>query len=111
VPQLSKEAALSIGLQLERLATAVDCLDLAGLKALAGRLQETAAKERAPEIAAKALELELAVDGEADTMRILGLAGQLMQICRLTQTSYLRDSEGGEEPHEAEADEMELVSV
>jgi diguanylate cyclase (GGDEF)-like protein/putative nucleotidyltransferase with HDIG domain len=113
VPQISKEAALSIGLQLERLALAVDQLDLPGLRALAGRLQETAAKERAPEIAAKAMELELAVNADADAVHILRLAGQLMHICRQTQTSYLRDSDGdlpAESFDEADAD-AELVEA
>lgn len=111
VPQLSKEAALSIGLQLERLATAVDCLDLPGLKALAGRLQETATKERVPEIAAKALELELAVEQETDAMRILSVAGQLMHFCRSTQTSYLRDSQTEPEVEAAEWEVEELAAV
>ena len=111
VPQLSKEAALSIGLQLERLATAVDHLDLEGLKALAGRLQETAAKERAAEIACKALELELAVDAGADAMQILSIAGQLMQACRSTQVSYLRDSDGGKEQTRQVATEREAIGV
>lgn len=113
VPLLSKEAALSIGLQLERLATAVDHLDIEGLKALAGRLQETAAKERAPEIAAKALELELAVDRQAEPVEILGIASQLMHACRCTQSSYLRDSDEAAESHDDEvaAADAELIGA
>jgi hypothetical protein len=89
VPRIAKEAALGIGLELERLANAVDREDFASLKAMAGRLAASAAKAGAPEISAKAMELENAVSDNDDHLGVLRLANDLLTICRATQASYL----------------------
>ncbi len=87
---VAKESALGIGLELERLAHAVDQQDLIGLKAMASRLAANAAKAGAPEIAAKALELENAVNDNTDLLTILRCAYELLNVCRATQGSYLQ---------------------
>ena len=63
--------------------------DIAGLKAMAGRLSESAARSGAPEIAAKAMELEQAAHREGDVLGIIQRACELIDYCRATQSSYL----------------------
>ena len=87
--QVSKETALGIGLEMERLAEAVDLQDIAGLKVMAGRLSESAARSGAPEIAAKAMELEQAASAKGDVLGVIQRACELLEYCRATQSSYL----------------------
>ncbi len=87
--QVSKETALGIGLEMERLAEAVDLQDIAGLKVMAGRLSESAARNGAPEIAAKAMELEQAANAKGDVLGVIQRACELLDYCRATQSSYL----------------------
>jgi diguanylate cyclase (GGDEF)-like protein/putative nucleotidyltransferase with HDIG domain/PAS domain S-box-containing protein len=90
--QVSKETALGIGLEMERLSEAVDQQDIAGLKVMAGRLSESAARSGAPEIAAKALELEQAASAKGDVLGVIQRACELLDYCRATQSSYLEHS-------------------
>jgi diguanylate cyclase (GGDEF)-like protein/putative nucleotidyltransferase with HDIG domain len=92
LPAVSKETALSIGLQIERLAVALDNQDLTGLKVMASRLNTMAAKQGVTEIADQAAELQQTVSEDADLLTILETAGELLELCRSTQRSYLRDS-------------------
>ena len=87
--RVSKETALGIGLEMERLAEAVDLQDIAGLKVMAGRLSESAARSGAPEIAAKAMELEQAASAKGDVLGVIQRACELLEYCRATQSSYL----------------------
>ena len=87
--QVSKESALGIGLEMERLAEAVDQQDITGLKVMAGRLSESAARSGAPEIAAKAMELEQAASSKGDVLGVIQRACELLEYCRATQSSYL----------------------
>lgn len=87
---VSIETALSIGLQIERLASALDQQDVSGLQAMASRLKETTAKLDVTEIADKAAELEASLNDEEQLMTILSAAGELMDLCRSTQYSYVR---------------------
>ena len=89
---IAKELALGIGLELERLAAAVDRQDLPGLKAMASRLAATAARAGAPEIAGKALELETSAEENQDILGVLRCANELLAVCRSTQGSYLQAS-------------------
>ena len=86
---VSKETALGIGLEMERLAEAVDLQDIAELKVMAGRLSESAARSGAPEIAAKAMELEQAASAKGDILGVIQRACELLEYCRATQSSYL----------------------
>jgi hypothetical protein len=87
--RVSKETALRIGQEIERLAEAVDQQDIAGLKVMAGHLAESAAKQGAPEIAAKALELEQAAKQKGDVLGVIQRACELLEYCRAAQSSYL----------------------
>jgi diguanylate cyclase (GGDEF)-like protein/putative nucleotidyltransferase with HDIG domain len=88
---VSKDAALNFGLQMERIASAVDHQDMEGLKTLASRLDEIATSCNATEIATKARQLEQLV-GNADLIAILKSANELQNVCRETQKSYLHHS-------------------
>jgi len=87
--RITKETALGIGQEMERLAEAIDQQDVAGLRVMAGRLCESAARNGAPEIAAKAMELEQAVQGHGDILDIIQRACELVDYCRASQSSYL----------------------
>lgn len=87
--RVSKETALRIGQDIERLAEAVDQQDIAGLKVMAGHLAESAAKQGAPEIAAKALELEQAARQKGDVLGVIQRACELLEYCRAAQSSFL----------------------
>lgn len=86
---VARETALALGMELERLADAVDQQDLNLLKALAGRLSLTAARSGATEIAGKALELENAATAGTDLLGILRCADELLNYCRATQGMYV----------------------
>ncbi|MCA8990279.1 MAG: hypothetical protein KDA78_21705, partial [Planctomycetaceae bacterium] len=86
-------SALEIGLELERLAQAVDNQDLVGLKAMANHLAANAQKNGVPEIAAKAMELETAVNQNSDLLGILRSASELLDFCRASQLAVLEPEE------------------
>jgi diguanylate cyclase (GGDEF)-like protein/PAS domain S-box-containing protein len=90
-PQLavSKQAALRIGMQIERLAGALDSQDYSNLSAMAGRLAATATKEGVPEIAELATELESLAADDPDLLKVVELTTDLLELCRATQNSYL----------------------
>jgi len=75
----------------------VDQQDIAGLKVMAGHLAESAAKQGAPEIAAKALELEQAARQKGDVLGVIQRACELLEYCRAAQSSFLEHT-STEEP-------------
>lgn len=86
---VGKPTALRIGLQMERLAAALDARDFPALSAMAGRLATTATKDGVAEIAELALELEKCTQGEPDLMDTVALTTELLELCRSTQAAYL----------------------
>lgn len=86
---VSKQTALRIGLQIERLAGALDSKDFPNLAAMANRLSATATQEGVPEIARLAAELETSAESDPDLIRVVQLTTELLQMCRATQTSYI----------------------
>jgi diguanylate cyclase (GGDEF)-like protein len=86
---VSKQSALRIGMQIERLADALDSQDLASLTAMAGHLSATARKEGVPQIADLAGQLEQLARTQPDLMEMVKLTTELLQLCRSTQVSYL----------------------
>jgi hypothetical protein len=86
---VSKQSALRIGMQIERLADALDSKDLASLTAMAGHLSATARKEGVPQIADLAGQLEQLARTQPDLMEMVKLTMELLQLCRSTQVSYL----------------------
>ena len=88
VSKVSKQTALRIGEQIERLARALDSQDLDGLAVLAGRLNATATKQGVTEIAEVAANLQVAAD-DLDLAETIRLTNELLGLCRSTQTVYL----------------------
>ena len=83
---------MRIGLEIERLAAALDDQDLFGLTVLAGRLKETASLEGVESIAEAAALLETAAGDEPDLREVIQLTTELLQLCRATQRAYLHRS-------------------
>jgi len=86
---VSKKAAGSIGRQIERLITALDSRDVAGLETLAGRLKSSAEKYGVSEVAEKAAHLESALEANQDVIEVLKTANELVDLCRGTQRAFL----------------------
>ncbi len=100
VPAVSKQMALRIGLEIERLAHSLDNHDISGLSALAGRLKATATKSGVAAIADLAARLEQSAVEDPDLATLITITSELMALCRSTQMAYLRDDEPVDEPHE-----------
>ncbi|MBV9123479.1 MAG: HD domain-containing protein, partial [Planctomycetes bacterium] len=88
-PALSKRAAFKIGLQIEKLASALDAKDMTNLAAMASCLKGTASENRLPQIFEVAAHLEQAVASQADWLEIIEYSSDLLELCRSTQKSYL----------------------
>ena len=86
---LSKREALKIGLLIENLAEALDDKDLGQLNLMASRLGATATECRAGSIAAVTSKIEAAIAEKADWINLMVLTGDLLDLCRSTQASYL----------------------
>ena len=66
------------------------------MRVMAGRLRESAAHRGAPEIAAKAIELEQAASRDDDVLGILQRACELIEYCRATQSSSIELAVSGQ---------------
>ena len=92
--KVSKQAALNIGLQIERLAEALDSRDKVGIGSIASRLSETAVKHGVTVIADKANEITREIELDGELYDLLRCAVELMDICRNAQRSLVSaDSE------------------
>ena len=94
--EVSKAAALSIGLQIERLSSAIDNRDKDGITAIATRLQDTARKHGADDFADKAREITEELKGEVDLYEVVRATNELIDICRVTQRTLLQVDTGSE---------------
>lgn len=86
---VAKETALSIGLQIEELASALDNQDLDRLGALAARLRGVAEQYGVDPLIQSAEGLVRAVSEESDLLSVLQSANDLLRLCRSTQRSYI----------------------
>ena len=87
---VTKETALSIGMQIEHLAAALDDQDLDRLAAMAQRVQKVAVQFGVEPVASQASLLSQAVgDSDRDLLSVLQSAGDLLSLCRSTQTTYI----------------------
>jgi diguanylate cyclase (GGDEF)-like protein/PAS domain S-box-containing protein/putative nucleotidyltransferase with HDIG domain len=93
VPKIvTPQTAIQLGVQLERLADALDHQDLAGLAALAGRLRATAEHANLRDIVATAAKLESqAARQNEPIIEIVSLTTELLQMCRSTQAQISMD--------------------
>jgi diguanylate cyclase (GGDEF)-like protein/putative nucleotidyltransferase with HDIG domain len=97
---VTKQTALRIGLQMERLACALDTADRSTLKEMTGRLRSTAAQFDINELAAAAGDLEQSLDtDETEWCQIVQIATDMLDLCRATQRSFLRSETVDESEH------------
>ena len=87
--KVSKQAALNIGLQIERLAEAMDSRDRVGIGSIASRLSETATRHGVSSIADKANEITREIELDGELYDLLRCAVELMDICRDAQRSLI----------------------
>ena len=92
IEKISKNAALAIGTQIERLSVALDKRDLEGIKVLADRLREVATTQSIAPLAKHAQRLTAVIDEDVDAMNLLEEAYSLLELCRGTQSTYLPES-------------------
>ncbi len=89
-PDSSKAAALSYGMQIERMTDALERNDIDSLAALASRLNMTATKYNETNIADIAAELQSAASADdADLKMLVELTSDLLNHCRSAQRAYL----------------------
>ena len=87
--QISKTAALRLGVQIESLVRAIDNEDVSSLRELARVVRETAAEFEVTPVAELAGQLESRMDESKEWVEVLQLTLQLMEMCRQTQRSHL----------------------
>lgn len=88
--QVTKAAALQIGLHIERLAEAADAHDVKQLSAVADRLGKTAAYVGIDDIATAAQEVAKIAASEPELADIVFRTGELLDLCRSTQRAFLQ---------------------
>jgi putative nucleotidyltransferase with HDIG domain len=86
---VSKQTALRIGLQIERLTGALDTNDLSGVIHQAGNLKATALASGLTRIAEAASDLEKFAMDDAEVASVVSITATLLDLCRATQKAYL----------------------
>ena len=86
---VSKEAALSIGLQIERLAEALDNQDREGIGTIALQLTETANQFGVHSVADKAIEIGREIELDGELYDLIRCTTELMDLCRSSQRSLI----------------------
>lgn len=90
---VSKDSALAIGTQIERLAAAIDRHDASALADMAGQLVKTARNCGIQSIIDVAGGLErAAVAQPPDWIELVRITCELLELCRSTQSIYLREA-------------------
>lgn len=90
---LSRNAALGIGQHIERLIDALETQDFEGIKALASRLHSIAEQDGLDAFADRAEQLRKVISEDGDLLDILDSANELIELCRSTQSAWLRTDE------------------
>jgi diguanylate cyclase (GGDEF)-like protein/PAS domain S-box-containing protein len=93
--KVTKESALSIGLLLEQLVSALDDQNLEQLADITESLQLTATTHGLIDIAKLTMLLRETLDEGGDQIEMMQIAGELLDLCRSTQNTLLR---GAQEP-------------
>ena len=90
LPGVSTDIALDIGQQIEQLVAALDDQDVGELRNLTMRLHSTADRAGIQHMADVADQLMESLDDEKDMIGIMQSAGELLDLCRLTQVSLIQ---------------------
>ncbi len=86
---VSKQMALAMGIQAERIAIALEARDFASLASMAGQLVATTRDECWESVTAIAAKLRDAAKNDPDMFTLVSLTTELMQICNSSQESCL----------------------
>jgi diguanylate cyclase (GGDEF)-like protein/PAS domain S-box-containing protein len=89
----SRDAALGIGQHIERLINALETQDFEGMQALASRLHAIAEQDGLPLFTERAERLRDTISSDGDLLDILDSANDLIDLCRSTQSAWLRTDE------------------
>ena len=85
--EISKQMALAMGIQAERIAIALETRDFATLATMAGQLVATTREECWQPVTSIAAKLHEAAANDPDMMTLVSLTTELMQICNASQES------------------------
>jgi diguanylate cyclase (GGDEF)-like protein/PAS domain S-box-containing protein len=96
---LSRDAALGIGQHIERLINALETQDFDGMKALADRLHSIAEQDGLTSFAERAGRLRDVIGSDGELLDILDSANDLIELCRSTQSAWLRTDESAAVAH------------
>lgn len=96
---LSRDAALGIGQHIERLINALETQDFDGMKALAARLHSIAEQDGLQTFAERAERLRNVISDDGELLDILDSANELIELCRSTQSAWLRTDEFATSAH------------
>jgi diguanylate cyclase (GGDEF)-like protein/PAS domain S-box-containing protein len=100
---VSKQTALQIGVQIERIANAADAHDLETLRLMAGRIRANAGGHGIEQIARVAAQVEESAGPGCDWVQLTQLTLNLLDLCRSTYVSYLPQPDAN---HRSEADDV-----
>ncbi|MCA9189411.1 MAG: diguanylate cyclase, partial [Planctomycetales bacterium] len=89
IPISSKQVALQLGLQIERLARAVDSQDKQGIRSLASRLEATATHCRIPAIQNAAARIKKSPMNDVDMPDLVEMVQELIDLCRTSHKAYI----------------------
>lgn len=90
MPEVSVDAALDIGLQIEQLVAALDDQNLEDLQELTTKLQTSAERSGIHHMAEVARQLKQAIGDDSDLIEVMQFANELLDLCRLTQVSLIQ---------------------
>jgi diguanylate cyclase (GGDEF)-like protein/PAS domain S-box-containing protein len=89
--EASKQMALAMGIQAERIAIALESRDFASLTLMAGQLVATTREKCWEPVTSLAAKLAEAAKGDPDMFELVSLTTELMHICNSSQESCLED--------------------
>ena len=90
---LSRDSALGIGQHIERLINALETQDFDGMNAMATQLHSIAEQAGLPLFARRAERLRDVFTSDGQLLDILDCANELIELCRSTQSAWLRTDE------------------
>ena len=88
-----KQSALRLGIQMERMAAALDSHDYECLATMAHGLAQVAEAEGSDRIAAIAAQLRDAAKDEPEMLQLVSLTNELLGLCRAAQTTALAEAD------------------
>jgi hypothetical protein len=94
----SRQMALAMGIQAERIAIALENRDFASLAAMAGQLVTTTREKCWEPVTRLATQLRKAAESDPDMFQLVSLTTELLQICNISQESCLGITSYAEAP-------------